>query len=156
MKRDIANFVSKCPNFQQVKVEHQKPGGMIQEIDISTWKWDVINMDFITGLPRTRRQHDSIWVIVYRMTKSSRLLVVRTTYSVEDYARLYSNEIVSFHGFHLYIISNRGPQFTSHFWKSFHKGLGTQVNLRTTDGKATCTIQFLEDMLRALCDQFQG
>ena len=62
MKRDIAVFMSKCPNGQQVKVENQKPGGMTQEIDISTWKWDVINMDFITGLPRTRRQHDSIYV----------------------------------------------------------------------------------------------
>ena len=48
IKRDIANFVSKCPNCQQVKVEHQKQGGMTQEIDIPTWKWDVINMDFIT------------------------------------------------------------------------------------------------------------
>ena len=67
MKRDIADFVSKCPNCQQVKVEHQKPGGMTQEIDIPTWKWDVINMDFITGLPRTRRQHDSIWVIDDKM-----------------------------------------------------------------------------------------
>ena len=42
MKRDIADFVSKCSNFQKVKVEHQKPGGMTQEIDIPTWKWDVI------------------------------------------------------------------------------------------------------------------
>ena len=50
MKRDIADFVSKCPNCQQVKVEHQKPAGMTQEIDIPTWKWDVIYMDFITGL----------------------------------------------------------------------------------------------------------
>ena len=49
MKRDIAEFVSKCPNCQQVKAEHQKPVGMTQEIDIPTWKWDVINMDFITG-----------------------------------------------------------------------------------------------------------
>ena len=71
MKRDIADFVSKCPNFQQVKVEHQKLGGMTQEIDINTWKWDAINMDFITGFPRTRRQPDLIWVIVDRMTKSS-------------------------------------------------------------------------------------
>ena len=46
MKREITNFVSKCPIWQQVKVEHQKPGGMTQEIDISTWKWDMINMDF--------------------------------------------------------------------------------------------------------------
>ena len=72
MKRDIADFVAKCPYCQQVKVEHQKPGGMTQEIDIPTWKWEVINMDFITGLPRTRRQHDSIWAIVDRVTKSYR------------------------------------------------------------------------------------
>ena len=55
MKRDIADFVSKCPNCQQVKVEHQKPGSMTQEIDIPTWKLNAINMVFIIGLPRTRR-----------------------------------------------------------------------------------------------------
>ena len=88
---------------------------MTQEIDIPTWKWDVINMDFIIGLPRTRRQHDSILVIVDRMTKSSRFLAVNTTYLVEDYARLYINEIVRLHGFPLSFISDRGPQFTSHF-----------------------------------------
>ena len=71
---------------------------MTQEIDIPTWKGDVINMDFITRLPRTRKQHDSIWVIVDRMTKSSRFLVVKTTYSTEDY-ELNLNEIVRLHGF---------------------------------------------------------
>ncbi|WMV38019.1 hypothetical protein MTR67_031404 [Solanum verrucosum] len=55
MKRDIIGFVAKCPNCQQVKVEHQKPGGMTQEINIPTWKWELINMDFIAGLPRTHR-----------------------------------------------------------------------------------------------------
>ena len=125
MKRDIANFLGKCPNCQQVKVEHQKPEGMTQEIDIPTWKWDVINMDFITRLPRTRRQHDSIWVIVDWMTKSSRFLEVKTTDSVEDYDKIYINEIVRLHGVPLSIISDQGPQFTSHFWKSFQKGLGT-------------------------------
>ena len=112
MKRDIADFVSK---FQQVKVEHQKPGGMTQEIDIPTWKWDVINMDFITGFPHNRRQHDSIWVIVDRLTKSSRFLAVKTTYSAEDYAKPYLSKIVRLHGVPLSIISDRGPQFTSDF-----------------------------------------
>ncbi|KAH0655152.1 hypothetical protein KY285_030034 [Solanum tuberosum] len=161
MKRDIANFVAKCPNCQQVKVEHQKPGGMTQEIDIPTLKWEVINMDFITGLPRTRRQHDSIWVIVDRVTKSSHFLAVKTTDSAEDYAKLYINEIVRLHGVPLSIISDRGPQFTSHFWKSFQKGLGTQVNLSTTfhpqtDGQAEHTIQTLENMLRACVIDFKG
>ena len=67
---------------------------MTQDIGIPNWKCEVINMDFITGLPRTRRQHESIWVIVDRMTKSSRFLAVKTTYSAEDYAKLYLTEIV--------------------------------------------------------------
>ena len=71
VKKDITNFLSKCLNCKQVKVKHQKPGGMTKEIDIPTWKFEVINMDFIVGLPRTRRQHDSIWVIVDRITKTS-------------------------------------------------------------------------------------
>ena len=56
-------------------------------------------MDFITGLPDTHRQHDSIWAIVDKMTKSLRYLVVKNTHSIEDYAKLYINEIVRLHGF---------------------------------------------------------
>ncbi|WMV29758.1 hypothetical protein MTR67_023143 [Solanum verrucosum] len=108
MKRVITNFVAKCPNCQQVKVEHQKPGD-----------------------------------------------------SAEDYTKLYINEIVRLHGVPLSIISDRGPKFTSHFWKSFQKGLGTKVNLSTTfhpqmDRQSECTIQTLEDMLRACVIDFKG
>ncbi|WMV08968.1 hypothetical protein MTR67_002353 [Solanum verrucosum] len=80
---------------------------MIQEINIPTWKWEVIKMDFITGLPRICRQHDSIWVIVDRDTKSAHFLAVKTTDSTEDYAKLYINDIVSLHGVPLSIISHR-------------------------------------------------
>ena len=66
-------------------------------------------MDFITGLPRTCRRHDSIWVIVDRMTKYSRFLAVKTTYSAKDYAKLYLTEILRLHGVPLSIISDRGP-----------------------------------------------
>ena len=77
-------------------------------------------------------QYVSIWVIVNRMTKFSHFLAVKTTYFVEDYARIYINEIVRLHGVRLSIISDRGLQLTSHFWKSFQKGLGAQVNLSIT------------------------
>ncbi|MCF8704068.1 hypothetical protein L3055_11065, partial [Corynebacterium sp. MC-02] len=77
MKRDIAEFVARCPNCQQVKIEHQKPGGLLQDMEIPAWKWEIINMDFITGLPRTLRKYDSIWVIVDRLTKSAHFLPVR-------------------------------------------------------------------------------
>ena len=99
MKKDIAEFVAQCPNCQQVKIEHQKPGGLLQDIEIPTWKWEMINMDFITGLPCTQRKYDSIWVIVDRLTKSAHFLPVWTTYSAEDYARLYVRDIVRLHGF---------------------------------------------------------
>ncbi|XP_069154451.1 uncharacterized protein [Solanum lycopersicum] len=70
--------------------------------------------DFVK-LPRTRRQNDSIWVIIDRMTKYSRFLAVKTKNSVKDYVKLHINEIVRLHGVPLSIISNRGPRLTSNF-----------------------------------------
>ncbi len=78
-------------------------------------------MDFITGLPRSCRKFDSIWVIVDRLTKSAHFLPVRATFTAEDYAGLYIREIVRLHGVPVSIISDRGAQFTANFWKSFHK-----------------------------------
>src|SRR5687767_9004996 len=121
----------------------------------------MFNMDFVVGLPKSKRHFDSIWVIVDRMTKSAHFLSVKTSYSAEDYAKLYIREMVKLHGIPLSIISDRGTQFTSHFWKSFQRGLGTKVKLSTTfhhqtDGQAERTIQTLEDMLRACVLEFQG
>ena len=80
----------------------------MQCINLPVWKWDMINMDFITGLPRTLQKFDSIWVIVDRLTKSAHFLPVKTTYTTEDYARLYVKEIVRLHGIPISIISDRG------------------------------------------------
>ena len=63
MKKDIAKFVAKCPNCQQVKVEHQWLGGLAQNIEHQECKWEMINMDFITRLPISYRQHDSFWLL---------------------------------------------------------------------------------------------
>lgn len=88
-------------------------------------------MDFIVGLPHTLRIHDSIWVIVDRMTESSHFLPVKISFSAEDNANLYIKEIVKLHGLPLSIIPNRGTQFTSHFLKAFQRGLDTNVKLTT-------------------------
>ena len=73
-KRDIIEFVTRCLNCQQVKAEHLKSSGLAQIIEVPTWKWEEINMDFVVGLPRTRRQNDSIWVIMDRLTKSDHFI----------------------------------------------------------------------------------
>ena len=101
---DIVEFLSKCQNFKQVKVEHLKLSGLIQEMVIPTWKWEEINIDFVVALPRTRRQSDSIWVVVDRLIKSTHFIPVKSTYSGEDYAMIYIDEIVSLHGITLSIV----------------------------------------------------
>ena len=118
-------------------------------------------MDFVISLPHSRCHHDSIWVVVDRLTKSAHFLPVHTSYTAEDYARLYIRELVRLHGVPLSIISNRGTHFTLQFWKAFQKGLGTQVLLSSAfhpqaDGQAEQTIQTLEDMLKACARDFKG
>ncbi|CAJ2662068.1 unnamed protein product [Trifolium pratense] len=161
MKKDVADFVSKCLVCQQVKAEHQKPAGLLQPVEIPEWKWEDIAMDFVTGLPRTQKGYDSVWVIIDRLTKSAHFLPVKTTYTASQYAKLYLEEIVSLHGVPVSIISDRGAQFTAQFWKSFQSALGTCLNLSTafhpqTDGQSERTIQILEDMLRACVLDFGG
>ena len=109
-------------------------------------------MDFIVGLPQIPRGVDSIWVIVDRLTKSAHFLPVQSSFSAERLARIYIREVVRLHGVPVSIISDRGSQFTSSFWRTFQDELGTRVDLSTafhpqTDGQSERTIQVLEDML---------
>ncbi|XP_070025343.1 uncharacterized protein [Nicotiana sylvestris] len=161
IKRGVADFVTRCSNYHQVKAEHQRPGRLTQIIEIPMWKWEMINMDFVVGLSRTPRRFDSIWVIVDRLTKSAHFLLVKSSDTAEQYDQLYIKEIVRLHDTPVSIISDRGAQFTTNFWKKFQQGLGTQVNLSTafhpqTDGQAERTIQTLKDMLRACTLDFKG
>ena len=88
-------------------------------------------MDFVTHLPRTPRRHDAIWVIVNRLTKSTHFLVVRMTFTLEEFCPLYIREIVRLHGIPVSIVLDRDPRFTTHFWKSFQKAMGTQLMMST-------------------------
>jgi hypothetical protein len=115
MKADIARFVAHCATCQRIKAEHQKPTGLLQPSPIPVWKWDEIGMDFVVGLPKTQKGHDSIWVIVDRLTKVAHFLPVRTTYGGEKLAKLYIENIVKLHGVPSRIVSDRGTQFTSRF-----------------------------------------
>ena len=72
-------------------------------------------MDFVVGLPLTGRKHDSIWVVVDRLTKSAHFLPVRTGYSLDKLAEHYIKEIVRLHGILVSIFSDRDPMFTSRF-----------------------------------------
>ncbi|GKE57602.1 putative reverse transcriptase domain-containing protein [Tanacetum coccineum] len=139
IKKDIALWVSKCLTCSKVKAEHQRPSGLLQQPEIPKWKWDRIAMDFVTKLPRTSSGHDSIWVIVDRLTKSAHFLPMRENYKMDRLARLYLNEIVARHSVPILIIFDRDGRFTLQFWQSMQEALGTQLDMSTayhpqTDG----------------------
>ena len=161
MKRDISEFVTKCFVCQRVKAEHQVPSGLLQSIRIPEWKWDRITMDFVVGLPLTGRKHDSIWVVVDRLTKSAYFLPVRTDYSLDKLAELYIKEIVRLHWIPISIISDRDPRFTLRFWGKLQEALGTRLNFSTTfhpqtDGQSERVIKIMEDMLRSCVIDYEG
>ncbi|GJU96938.1 putative reverse transcriptase domain-containing protein [Tanacetum coccineum] len=159
MKADIATYVSKCLTCAKVKAKHQRPSGLLVQPKIPEWKWDNITMDFVTKLPKSPQGHDTIWVIVDRLTKSAIFTPMRETDSMEKLARLYIKEVVARHGIPVSIICDRDPRFASRFWRSLQKALGTSLDMSTayhpeTDGQSERTIQTLEDMLRACVIDF--
>ena len=116
-------------------------------------------MDFVVALPLTGRKHDSVWVVVDRLTKSAHFLLVRTDYSLDKIAELYIKEIVRLHGIPISI--DRDPRFTSRFWGKLQEALGTRLNFSTTfhpqtDGQSTKVIQILEYMLRSCVIDYEG
>ncbi|KAL0537039.1 hypothetical protein IC582_026007 [Cucumis melo] len=136
MKREVAEFVSRCLVCQQVKAPRQKPAGLLQPLNIPEWKWENVSMDFITGLPRTLRGFTVIWVVVDRLTKSAHFVPVS-------------------------IVSDRDARFTSKFWKGLQTAMGTRLDFSTafhpqTDGQTERLNQVLEDMLRACALEFPG
>ena len=82
-------------------------------------------MDFVTHLPQTSRRYDAVWVIVDRLMKSTHFLAVQITFTMEEFFRLYMREIVWLHAVLVSIVSDRDPRFTTRFWKSFQKAMGT-------------------------------
>jgi hypothetical protein len=111
-------------------------------------------MDFIVGLPNTSQKHDSIWVIIDRLTKTAHFLPVHTTYSAKKYAEVYLDQIVRLHGVPKTIISDRGAPFIARFWEQLQHALGTKLIRSSayhpqTDGQTERVNQILEDMLRA-------
>jgi hypothetical protein len=124
MKKEIEAYVARCDNYCRVKAIHMKPG-LLQPLSIPGWNWEEIVMNFIVGLPTTKKGFGSIWVIVDRLTKSAHFILVKSNYHPHMYANVYFQQVVRLHGVPKSIVSNRGPQFTARFWEHLHQNLGT-------------------------------
>jgi hypothetical protein len=110
-------------------------------------------MDFITGLPKSTRQNDSIMVVVDKLSKSSHFIPVKSTCKEIDIANIFIKDIFRLHGMPKEIVFDRDRKFTSIFWKSLMAGFETKLFFSTayyhqTNGNTERVNQILEDMIR--------
>jgi hypothetical protein len=153
MKREIVEYIARCMECQKVKVEHRHPTVFLQPLPIPEWKWDVVTMDFITGLPSMSKQHDSIMVVVDKLTKDTHFIPLKTTHKEADVADIFLKEVAHLHEIPKMIVSNRDPKFTLNFWKGLFKGFKTNLKFSTTyhpesDGQTERVNRVIYDMLR--------
>jgi len=152
MKTKVVEYISRCLECQQVKAEHCHPTGLLRPIPITEWKWEVISMEFITGLPTTKKHNDSIMVVIDKLTKFAHFILVKSTYKDINIAKIFKKEVFKMHGLPKTIISYRDTKFTSNFWKTLFNGLGTQLSFSTTyhpqtNGQTERTNLIVEEML---------
>jgi len=84
MKKEVVEYITRCVECKQVKVECRHPTRLLQPISIPEWKWEVISMNFITWLPKTLKQHDTIMVVVDNLRKVADFICVKSTHEAID------------------------------------------------------------------------
>nr|GFB45790.1 putative reverse transcriptase domain-containing protein [Tanacetum cinerariifolium] len=136
MKANIATYVSKCLTYAKVKAEHQIPSGLLVQPKIPKWKWDNITMDFVTKLPKSSQDYDTIWVIVDRLTKSAIFTPIRETDPMDKLARIYLKEVVTRHGIPVSTISNHDPRFASKFLEVSSEGFSYHASIKAAPFEA--------------------
>jgi hypothetical protein len=118
MKKDVVDYISRCLECNKVKDKHKHPIGLLQPFPIPNYKWEVVTIDFITiitKLPLTVKQHDSIMVVVDKITKVAHFILVKITHKQDKIIRIYMRKNYRLHGVPKAIVSNRYPKFTSNF-----------------------------------------
>jgi hypothetical protein len=153
MKKDVVDFVAGCLECQKVTTEHRHPTGLLQPFPIPELKWKVVTIDFITKLPRSDKQHDSIMVVVEKITKVVHFIPVKSIHKDAKIVDIYMREFSRMHDVPKTIVSDKDTKFISNFWNRLFKGFGTNLNFSTTyhpesDGKTKRVNHVIEYMIR--------
>ncbi|GJP47589.1 hypothetical protein CLOM_g6771 [Closterium sp. NIES-68] len=156
MADDVQKFVTSCDTCQRMKSSKQKKAGLLQPLPVPEQPWQVVSLDFITGLPPTTSSHDAILVVIDKFSKMGHFIPTHTTARTEETAQLFVRHIISQHGIPTTLISDRDPKFTSKFWKELMSLLGTKLAMSSayhpqTDGQTERLNQIVEQLLRAAC-----
>jgi transposase InsO family protein len=154
MNNDVREYIKSCDLCQRIKASQQVPAGLLQPLPIPSRPWEQVSMDFITQLPKTKNGHDAIVVFVDTFSKMVHFVPTKTTATAPDTARLFFDHVFKLHGLPKSIVSDRDAKFTSRFWQTLFKTMGTRLAMSTafhpqTDGQTERANRTLEDMLRA-------
>ena len=159
MLADIERYIKNCHPCHRADIPRDKTPGFLKPLPIPDRPWQHVTMDF-KSMPPSKEGYDMIFVVVDRLSKQAVSLPCHKTVTAEDMARLYIDAIFRHKGPPESIVSDRGPQFVSHFWKEFCRILGVKLKLSTayhpqTDGQTEIMNQYMDQRLRPFVNYYQ-
>ena len=160
LKSDVKNHIKSCKKCQEAKGTNAKPGGLLRPFPPPQRKWEVITMDFMFRLPKTKDGYDGILVVVDKLSKRTRFVPLTKKQKVEHVAEVFYTEIYKHHGLPRVIVSDRDTRFTSKFWEELMKLLQVKLNLSSafhpqTDGQSERMFRTIQEMIRCFVSYSQ-
>ena len=159
MRDYVKEYVDTCDKCGRTKSRRHLPYGELKSLPVPPFPWSSISMDLIEFLPDSNG-YNSILVIVDRLTKQATFIPTTTGLDAKELARLFLTHIFSKHGLPQDIVTDRGSEFASDFWRELTKALDIKLNFSTafhpeTDGQTERVNQALEQYLRLYVDYQQ-
>jgi hypothetical protein len=157
MSQDIKRYVRGCAACHRAKATNQKPYGLLQPLEVPDRRWERINVDFITKLPKTRNGNDTIITFIDSLTKRAHWVATsEKELTAERFAEIFIDFYFRLHGMPSAIVSDRDARFTSRFWQHLTTLWGTRTRMSTafhpqSDGQAEKANSIVERYLRTFC-----